>query len=174
MEPSTSRPATSVPVPSRVVVSAGIQFLHARGFKSVEIHQQLVSVYGEGVMRESMERRWVLQFKVQPGIFTEKEVQKVETLLAHLELADKVQWNPLGGALHPHPPLHSPAEEDNERGMQTEIFLKCTNKIQVHILPKDTTHNTGGAGARKGGIKFWPVWKRNNATCSVWDFAVPI
>ena len=30
-----------------------------------EIHQQLVTVYGEGVMSESMVRRWVREFK--PG-----------------------------------------------------------------------------------------------------------
>lgn len=32
-----------------------IQFLSAEGFKSVRIHKQLVSVYGEGVISESMD-----------------------------------------------------------------------------------------------------------------------
>lgn len=85
-----SRPATSIPVPSRVVLRGVIQFLYAQGFKSVQIHEQLISVYGEGVMSESMVRRWVREFKAgrhsledesgrgRPSVVTDEIVAEID------------------------------------------------------------------------------------------------
>ncbi|KAG8234768.1 hypothetical protein J437_LFUL006600 [Ladona fulva] len=81
MDPMTSCPATSVPVPAGVVVHGVIQFLHARGFKSIEIHQQLVSVYGEGVMSESMAGRHSLEDesgRSRPSLVTAELAAKVD------------------------------------------------------------------------------------------------
>lgn len=59
MEPLTLHSATSVDVPSGVVVHVVIKLLHALGLKSVQIHRQFFSAYGEVVMSESIARRWV-------------------------------------------------------------------------------------------------------------------
>ena len=93
MESSTSRPATSIPIPSRVVLRGIIQFLFAQDFKSVDIHKQLVSVYGESVMSESMVRRWVREFKAgrhsledesgrgRPSLITDELTTKIENAI---------------------------------------------------------------------------------------------
>ncbi|KAG5348043.1 SETMR methyltransferase, partial [Acromyrmex charruanus] len=93
MESSTSRPATSIPIPSRIVLRGIIQFLFAQDFKSVDIHKQLVSVYGESVMSESMVRRWVREFKAgrhsledesgrgRPSLITDELTTKIENAI---------------------------------------------------------------------------------------------
>ena len=40
-----------------------IQFLHLRGMKPIEIHQQLSETFSDGVMDVKNVRSWVRQFK---------------------------------------------------------------------------------------------------------------
>uniref|UniRef100_A0A1B6KBS9 Uncharacterized protein n=1 Tax=Graphocephala atropunctata TaxID=36148 RepID=A0A1B6KBS9_9HEMI len=49
MEPSTLDPATTLIVPSRVAPRNISQFPSSQCFKSIDVHKQPVSVYGEGV-----------------------------------------------------------------------------------------------------------------------------
>jgi hypothetical protein len=49
--------AVSIQNPAKCEVRAVIRFLHAEGQTAAEIHRQLVSVYGEGVMnRQNVEK----------------------------------------------------------------------------------------------------------------------
>ena len=94
MASSSSCPATStIPVPPRVVVRGVIQFLNARSFNSAQVHEQLVSVYGQSVMSESMVRRWVREFKAgrhsledkegrgRPSLVTDDMMEKIENAI---------------------------------------------------------------------------------------------
>ncbi|GBN38082.1 hypothetical protein AVEN_233196-1 [Araneus ventricosus] len=48
--------------PADCEVRSVIRFLNAKKVKPVEIHRQLVEIYGENVMIDGMVRKWVRQF----------------------------------------------------------------------------------------------------------------
>ncbi|GBM11086.1 hypothetical protein AVEN_242975-1 [Araneus ventricosus] len=48
--------------PADYEVRSVIRFLNAKKVKPVEIHRQLVEIYGENVMTDGMVRKWVRQF----------------------------------------------------------------------------------------------------------------
>ncbi|XP_023234472.1 putative uncharacterized protein FLJ37770 [Centruroides sculpturatus] len=48
--------------PANCEVRSVIRFLNAKNVKPVEIHHQLVEIYGENVMSDGIVRKWVQQF----------------------------------------------------------------------------------------------------------------
>ncbi|XP_023228114.1 putative uncharacterized protein FLJ37770 [Centruroides sculpturatus] len=51
--------------PADCEVHSVIRFLNAKNVKPVEIHRQLVEIYGENVMSDGMVRKWVRQFNAE-------------------------------------------------------------------------------------------------------------
>ncbi|GBL83933.1 hypothetical protein AVEN_100826-1 [Araneus ventricosus] len=52
----------TISYPADCEVRSVIRFLNAKNVKPVEIHRQLVEIYGENVMTDGMVRKWVRQF----------------------------------------------------------------------------------------------------------------
>jgi hypothetical protein len=57
--------AVSIQNPTKYEVRAVIRFLHAKRESAAEIHRQLVSVYGEGVMNRQNVAKWCREFEAR-------------------------------------------------------------------------------------------------------------
>jgi hypothetical protein len=53
----------SIQNPAKCEVRAVIRFLHAKAETAVEIHRQIVSVYGEDVMNRQNVAKWCREFQ---------------------------------------------------------------------------------------------------------------
>jgi hypothetical protein len=53
--------AASIPSPAKYKVRSVIQFLNAKGERPVEIHKQIVAVYGDGMNRQNV-MKWCFEF----------------------------------------------------------------------------------------------------------------
>jgi hypothetical protein len=57
--------AVSIQNPSKREVRVAIRFLHAKGEPAAEIHCQLVSVYGEYIMKRQNMAKWCREFEAR-------------------------------------------------------------------------------------------------------------
>lgn len=76
--------------PADCEVRAVIRFLSAKGVKPIDIHREIVEVYGQNIMSDGMVRKWVRAFKDgrtnvhdeersgRPSVINEDFVQKVD------------------------------------------------------------------------------------------------
>jgi transposase len=55
--------AERIETPADCEIRAVIRFLQAKNIQPADIHRQVCEVYGEGVMSDSMVRRWCRQFE---------------------------------------------------------------------------------------------------------------
>jgi hypothetical protein len=78
----------SFPNPAKCEVCAVIQFLYAKGETAVEIHRQLVSVYGKDAMNRQNVAKWCREFEAgrrkdeirggRPSVVTDEIIQKID------------------------------------------------------------------------------------------------
>jgi hypothetical protein len=81
--------AASIQNPARCEVREVIRFLHTKGETALEIHRQLVSVYGEDIMNRQNVAKWCREFEAgrnyimmnmsgRPSVVTNEIIQKTD------------------------------------------------------------------------------------------------